>query len=89
MSVLHRNRVPTPLSPPSKCVTPLDPNGGGKHLLAGEGVGGTHFGRLDRKPDTLYTLCPVTSVRQLETTQKPQRVSKYMYMEVCGEVGVQ
>ncbi len=30
---------------------------GGQHYLAGVGGGGTPFGRLDRKPGTLYTLC--------------------------------
>jgi hypothetical protein len=40
----------------SKCVTPpLEPRGGGQHPPVGEGVGGP-FRRLERKPDTLYTL---------------------------------
>jgi len=33
---------------------PLGTKGGGQHSLAGEG---TRFGRLDRKPGILFTLC--------------------------------
>jgi hypothetical protein len=40
--------APTP-SPASECVSPLGPKGGEQYLLAGEGVGGTQFGRLERK----------------------------------------
>ncbi len=48
-------QVPTPF-PASECVSPLDPKGGKQHSLAGEGLGRTQFGRMERKPDTLYTL---------------------------------
>jgi hypothetical protein len=36
----------------------MDPEGGvgATQFLAGEGVGGTQFGRLERKPSTLCTL---------------------------------
>ncbi len=54
---LRRNWVPPlPPSHASECVAPLGPNGvREQHSLGGEGVG-TQFGRLDRKPGTLYTL---------------------------------
>jgi hypothetical protein len=30
--------------------------GGGQHSVAGEGAGGSKFGRLEKKPGTLSTL---------------------------------
>ncbi len=39
---------PTP-SPASECVFPLDPKGRGQDSFVDEGVGGTQFGRLDRR----------------------------------------
>ncbi len=51
-----RISVPRPLS--RKRVCPLWNQRRGQHSLAGEGCGGTQFGRLKRKPGTLqYTLC--------------------------------
>ncbi len=43
-------------SPPSECVPPPEPKGCGQHSLAGEGAGGSQFGRLLKKPGTLSTL---------------------------------
>ncbi len=40
------------LIPPAFRFPNLEP-GGGTHLLAGEGAGGSQFGRLKRKPGTL------------------------------------
>jgi hypothetical protein len=45
---------PPPLSPAS--VTPLDPNWG-SILACGKGGVGSQFGRLEKKPGTLSTLC--------------------------------
>ncbi len=41
-------------SPPPQAIasSPWTQRGGKQHSLAGEGVGGTQFGQLDRKPDT-------------------------------------
>ncbi len=50
-------RVPECLFLRLNCPPPLEPKGGGQHSLAGEGGGGSQFGRLERKPGTLYTLC--------------------------------
>jgi hypothetical protein len=41
---------------PLASVSPLWNRGGGQHWLAGEGFGGSQFGRLKRKPGTLSTL---------------------------------
>ncbi len=54
---------PPPLPSPHASVSPpLDPKKGEQNSLAGEGVGGTQFGRLDRKPGTLYTTIPLRFV---------------------------
>ncbi len=50
---------PAPPPPASECVPSLDPKVG-KATIPGVrpwGVGGAQFGRLERKPGTLYTLC--------------------------------
>jgi hypothetical protein len=52
---------PTP-SPAGECDPPMVLGGGGAHTLAGEGVGGSQFGRGDRHSGTigmydLYVLC--------------------------------
>jgi hypothetical protein len=47
---------PTP-SPPSESVLPPGAKRGGTHSPAGEGVGECQFGRLEKKPSTLSTLC--------------------------------
>jgi hypothetical protein len=49
-----------PLHPlPRKRVWPLPPpvTKGGTHSSVGEGVGGSQFGRLEKKPSTLSALC--------------------------------
>jgi hypothetical protein len=50
---------PRPLYPKRVCssLVPWNQKGGRQHSLAGEGAGGAPFGRLERKPSTLYTLC--------------------------------
>ncbi len=73
-----------PPTPPLKAsVSPLGPKGGEQHSLAVEGVGGSQFGRLDRKPVysvgysmlgslTMYVLCTLQKVSQhkiLESTK--------------------
>jgi hypothetical protein len=47
---------PTP-SPAIECVIPPVTNGGDTHSPAGEGVGESQFGRLEKKPSPLSTLC--------------------------------
>ncbi len=54
MSVPSSELAPHAHTPASKCVPHLEP--GGQHPLVGEGAGGGHFGRLERKPGTLYSL---------------------------------
>jgi hypothetical protein len=43
-------------SPASECVPPTEPRMGA-HSPAGEGVGESQFGRLEKKPSALSTLC--------------------------------
>ncbi len=58
---LRRNLVSPPPPPQASLSLPLDTKGGGGvynyTLACGWGVGGNQFGRLERKPGTLYTLC--------------------------------
>ncbi len=42
---------------PQASVPPPEPQGVGIHSPAGEGVGESQFGRLEKKPSTLSTLC--------------------------------
>jgi hypothetical protein len=54
---LRPSWLPRP-SPASECVPPSwNQREGGQHSLAGKGSGRSRFGRLERKPGTLYTLC--------------------------------
>ncbi len=67
MSV-HSSQLGPPQPPTqiNECVPPpgTGRGGGGVTLACGRGGGQTHFGRLERKPGTLSTLCkPVSSVR--------------------------
>jgi hypothetical protein len=48
--------LPPPLSPASVPLPP-EPTGGGAHSPAGEGLGESHFQRLEKKLRTLPTLC--------------------------------
>ncbi len=53
---LRPNWLPSTPSSPSECIPPWNQMGGGVTLACGRGGGGTQFGRLERKPGTLYTL---------------------------------
>ncbi len=56
-----------PLPLPQAIVPSRNQTGGGTHSPAGEGVkGGSQFGRLEKKPSTLPTLCshPIISLLQ-------------------------
>jgi hypothetical protein len=53
----RRNWFPPTRSSESECVSPLGSKGGSNTLLQVRGWG-TQFGRLDRRPGTLYTLWP-------------------------------
>jgi hypothetical protein len=51
-----------PLPRKRVCFPPWSQRWEEQHSLAGEGFGGTRFGRLERKPGTLYTLwCTLSS----------------------------
>jgi hypothetical protein len=56
VSVLSSELGPPTHSPASKGVPPPGTKGVGQHSPAGEGVGRTQFGRLERKSGTLSTL---------------------------------
>ncbi len=58
ISVPSSELGPSTPSPACEFVSPLDPKGGGGNTCGILGVkgGGTQYGRLDKKPDTLYTL---------------------------------
>jgi hypothetical protein len=67
----YMTRVPQCLSPrpnwdsptpslASECVPPPEQKGGGTHSHADEGLGESQFGRLEKKPRTLSTLCTRT-----------------------------
>ncbi len=63
---VHIPRVPQFLSRPNwnsppplplaRVPPPPEPKGEGTHSSAGEGVGGSQFGQLEKKPSTLSTL---------------------------------
>jgi hypothetical protein len=58
---------PTP-SPASECALPPEKKGGGAHLLVGEGVDESQFGRLETKLSTLSTLWP----KQFRRVSQPE-----------------
>jgi hypothetical protein len=62
VSVPSSGLGPTPphtTSPPSECVPPpRNQRGGGDTRLRVSGLGWSKFGRLEKKPSTLPTLCP-------------------------------
>jgi hypothetical protein len=53
-SVYSYIEYPHPLSPQTSVSPPLDPKGEEQHTVAGEGLGGIQFRRLERKPGTLF-----------------------------------
>ncbi len=57
---LRPNWLPPPPLPQMSVSRPMEPKEG-QHSLAGEVAGGANFGRLERKPGTLSTRCPVCS----------------------------
>jgi hypothetical protein len=57
----RRNWDPPPTTFPKESVSPLNQRGG-KHSPAGERVGESQFGRVEKKPSTLSTLWDKASV---------------------------
>jgi hypothetical protein len=66
----RRNWVPHPLPRQRVCLPPWIQKGGGKHSLAGEGGGGTQFGRLDRKPGTEYSVGSTVQRKMLSSVKQ-------------------
>jgi hypothetical protein len=75
---LRPNWLPQPTLP--HVVSPLEPKGWGQHSLGGEGEGGggSKFGRLERKPDTLSTLW-VGSFRYFSTALKSYSIKNSIH----------
>ncbi len=56
----------------SKCVGPLATKRGGATLACVWEGGGSQFGRLERKPGTLSTLCRHQSIQRKQRSKEPQ-----------------
>jgi hypothetical protein len=73
-SVCPLVRIGTPMHPLSRMGVyppPPQPKGGGrKHSPAGEGVGGSQFGRLLKKPSTLSTLWCAPLVHHMQSISR-------------------
>ncbi len=78
---LRRNWVPPPPPPYRVCLPPGYPKDGRATLAYGWGGGRTQFGRLDRKPGTLYTLwCSVKCAVPIYGTDIVFVLAKYVYV---------
>ncbi len=65
---------------------PTEPKGVGTHPPAGEGVGGSQFGRLEKKPCTLSTLWVSLSNPKMYSKRKIWGVSSVKRSTLCGAV---